>query len=184
MDIVETAQSLNAEKLPDIQNDQIMKVNITTNQQKGPLQQITDNTTTVSNLNFLKTSNKDQIIEKLNEDIPKDTISTSTGTSSNNSQQGMNSKIFIKKSFAGKTKEWAGNMWNSLKKIKLKNMFPKAEFKEFRNANGDLVKIPVKKLPLKKKNNLNEKVKNMISNEKNKDINSYNDAAQGMYIFY
>jgi hypothetical protein len=63
-------------------------------------------------------------------------------------------------------------------------MFPKAEFKEFRNANGDLVKIPVKKLPLKKKNNLNEKVKNMISNEKNKDINSYNDAAQGMYIFY
>jgi hypothetical protein len=104
MDIVETAQSLNAEKLPDIQNDQIMKVNITTNQQKGPLPQITDNTTTISNLNFLKTSNKDQIIEKLNEDIPKDTISTSTGTSSNNSQQGMNSKIFSKKKFCWKNK--------------------------------------------------------------------------------
>ena len=184
MDIIETAQSLNVEKLPNLPNNQIIKANIIPNQQKSPSGQIIDNTTTISNINFLKINNKDQIIEKLNEDIPKDTISTSTGTSSNNSQQGMNSKIFIKKSFAGKTKEWAGNIWNTLKNIKLKNIVPKAEFKEFRNANGDLVKIPVKKLPLKKKNNLNEKVKNMISNEKNKDINSYNDAAQGMYIFY
>ena len=184
MDIIETAQSLNVEKLPNLPNNQIIKANIIPNQQKSPSGQIIDNTTTISNINFLKINNKDQIIEKLNEDIPKDTISTSTGTSSNNSQQGMNSKIFSKKSFAGKTKEWAGNMWNSLKNIKLKNMFPKTEYKEFRNANGDLVKIPVKKIPLKKKNNLNEKVKNMISNEKNKDINSYNDAAQGMYIFY
>ena len=181
MDIIETAQSLNVEKLPNLPNNQIIKANIIPNQQKSPSGQIIDNTTTISNINFLKINNKDQIIEKLNEKISKDTISTSTGTSSNNSQQEINSS---KKSLAGRTKEWAGNIWNSLKNIKLKNIFPKTEYKEFRNANGDLVKIPVKKIPLKKKNNLNEKVKNMISNEKNKDINSYNDAAQGMYIFY
>ena len=30
-------------------------------------------------------------------------------------------------------------------------MFPKAEYHEYRNANGDMVKIPKKKLPLKKR---------------------------------
>ena len=61
-------------------------------------------------------------------------------------------------------------------------MFAKAEFKEFRNVNGDIVRIPVKKIPLKKKKGINENVKNMISKEKNKDINDYNDAATGMYL--
>ena len=78
------------------------------------------------------------------EPIPKDTVSTSTGTDSNNSQKS-------KSNFGGKAKQWAGNIWNSIKKINLKKIFPKAEYQEFRNANGDIVKIPKNKLPLKKK---------------------------------
>ena len=66
----------------------------------------------------------------------------------------------------------------------MKKIFPKQEFKEFRNANGDLVKIPVKKIPLKKKKELNNNTKMIISKEKDKNINNYNYAAEGMFIFY
>ena len=53
-------------------------------------------------------------------------------------------------SFFQKTKKWAGNVWSY---VNIANYFPKAEFKEYRNFNGDWVKIPVKKIPLKKKKN-------------------------------
>ena len=168
METVETAQSLNNAK--NFNNQNIIQKK----QQNGP-EKRDETGTTISNINFLTKFNKEGIIENLNGEIPKDTISTSTGTSSNNSQQ---ENV---KSFSGKTKKWVGNIWNSLKNIKI---FPKKEFKEFRNANGDLVKIPVKKIPLKKKKELNNKTKNIISNEKDKDINNYNEAAKGMYIFY
>ena len=142
-----------------------------------------EKTITDSNIVFLEKNNQEPCPENINniQSFPEDTTSTSTGTDSNNSQQDENSAI-SKKSFAIKTKEWAGNMWNSLKKINFKNMFAKTEFKELRNANGDIVRIPVKKIPLKKKKGINENVKNMISKEKNKDINDYNDAAAGMYL--
>ena len=51
-------------------------------------------------------------------------------------------------SFYQKTKRWAGTVWSY---VNIKNYFPKAEYIEYRNANGDMVKIPKKKLPLKKK---------------------------------
>ena len=53
----------------------------------------TENGTAISTLIFLQTqSNMDPVPENLNvEKIPKDTISTSTGTESNNSQQDSNS---------------------------------------------------------------------------------------------
>ena len=35
--------------------------------------------------------------------------------------------------------------------MNIKKYFPKTEYIEYRNANGDMVKIPKKKLPLKKK---------------------------------
>ena len=142
-----------------------------------------DKIITESNIVFLEKNNQEPSPENINniQFFPQDTASISTGTESNNSQQSENSQS-KKKSFAVKTKEWAGNMWSSLKKINFKNMFAKAEFKEFRNANGDIVRIPVKKIPLKKKKGINENVKNMISKEKNKDINDYNDAATGMYL--
>ena len=168
MEINETAQSLNNANNCNNQN-------IIQKKQQNVPEKKDETGTTISNINFLTKFNKEGIIENLNNEIPKDTISTSTGTSSNNSQQ---ENV---KSFSGKTKKWAGNIWNSLKNIKI---FPKKEFKEFRNANGDLVKIPVKKIPLKKKKELNNKTKSIISNEKDKDINNYNEAAKGMYIFY
>ena len=142
-----------------------------------------ENTITESNIVFYEKNNQEPSPENINniQLFPQDTSSISTGIESNNSQQDENSKI-KKKSFAVKTKEWAGNMWNSLKKINFKNMFAKAEFKEFRNANGDMVRIPVKKIPLKKKKGINENVKNMIAKEQNKDISDYHDAATGMYL--
>ena len=48
-----------------------------------------------------------------------------------------------------KTKKLAGSLWNY---VNIANYFPKTEYKEYRNSNGDWVKIPVKKIPLKKKN--------------------------------
>ena len=175
---METIQSLNNAKDLSTQNNQ----NIIQKKQQNVPEKKDEAGTTISNINFLTKFNKEGIIENLNGEIPKDTISTSTGTSSNNSQQ--ENTNLNKKSFAGKTKKWAGNVWNSLKNIKLKKIFPKQELKEFRNANGDLVKIPVKKIPLKKKKELNNNTKMIISKEKDKDINNYNYAAEGMFIFY
>ena len=51
--------------------------------------------------------------------------------------------------FYKKTKKLAGTLWNY---VNIANYFPKTEYKEYRNCNGDWVKIPVKKIPLKKKN--------------------------------
>ena len=75
-----------------------------------------EKTITDSNIVFLEKNNQEPCPENINniQPFPEDTTSTSTGTDSNNSQQDENSAI-SKKSFAIKTKEWAGNMWNSLK---------------------------------------------------------------------
>ena len=51
--------------------------------------------------------------------------------------------------FYQKTKKLAGTLWNY---VNIANYFPKTKYKEYRNCNGDWVKIPVKKIPLKKKN--------------------------------
>ena len=126
---------------------------------------------------------------KMDEPIPKDTISTSTGTDSNASQKENNSKNSNEKekpkdTLGGKIKKWAGNIWNSIKNINLKNMFSKTEYEEIRNANGDIVKIPKKKLPLKKKKKLTEKQINKINEEQNKVITTYHGAATGLYVIY
>ena len=98
----------------------------------------TENGTAISTLIFLQTqSNMEPVPENLNvEKIPKDTISTSTGTDSNNSQQDSNSNNSNSKggtkpriSFAGRTKRWAGNVWNSIKKINIKKCFLKQNIK-------------------------------------------------------
>ena len=53
-----------------------------------------------------------------------------------------------KESFYQKTKRWAGTVWSY---VNIANYFPKTEYKEYRNCNGDWVKVPIKKIPLKKK---------------------------------
>ena len=147
--------------------------------------------TTMSTLVFLQTKeNNEPIPENLNIDkipqdsIPKDTVSTSTGTDSNNSENNSNKgELKPKRTFAGKTKAWAGNVWSSIKNIKIKNIFPKTEYQEYRNANGDMVKIPKKKIPLKKKKHINDNVLNKISKEQNKlVVSTYDGVASGLYF--
>ena len=46
-----------------------------------------------------------------------------------------------------------------------------------------MVKIPKKKLPLKKKKNLNDNILNQISKEQNKIVvNTYDGVASGLYF--
>ena len=184
MDIVETVQSLNVEQCSNFQPHQIIKTTKFQKHQIKPTQNISENNTTITNINFLPKNLNEQNTNILNMEIPKDTISISTGTNSNNSQQDTISTNSPKKNFVNKTKELAGSMWSSLKSIKFKKMFAKQEFKEYRNANGDLVKIPVHKIALKKKKEMNENVKKMISEEKNKNVYDYYSASRGMYSFY
>ena len=184
MDIVETVQSLNIEKDSNFQSHPIIKTTKLQGNQKTTSQNITENNTTITNLNFLPKNLNEPNPKILNKEIPTDTISTSTGTSSNSSQQDTISINSAKKNFMNKSKEWAGKMWNSLKNIKFKMVFAKQEFKEYRNANGDLVKIPINKIALKKKKEMNENVKKMISEDENKNVNNYYNASRGMFIFY
>ena len=171
-----------------VEQNKINKDSITPVQNKKPNEANTEEGTTISTLVFLQ-ENKDleqNVLEhnlNLEKNIPKDTISTSTETESNNSKKennSTNSKI----TFAGKIKQRAGSIWNSIKKINFKNMFPKAEYIEYRNANGDIVKIPKKKIPLKKKKKINKDVNNKIPEEENKVVNAYNydSAATGYYL--
>ena len=61
-------------------------------------------------------------------------------------------------------------------------MFPKTEYQEYRNANGDMVKIP-KKITFKKKKHLNNNVLNQISKEQNKIVvSTYDGVASGLYF--
>ena len=72
-----------------------------------------------------------------------------TEETSNNSLEGSNKDEKAEtESFYQKTKRWAGTVWNY---VNIKNYFPKTEYIEYRNCNGDIVKIPKKKLPLKNK---------------------------------
>ena len=76
-----------------------------------------------------------------------------------------------KETFLGKTKRWAGTVWS---KMNIKNYFPKQEYIEYKNANGLIMKIPKKKLPLKKKPNIDPTVKkdnNDVRRSSNKMIN-------------
>ena len=166
----------------------INKDSITPVQNKKPNEANTEEGTTISTLVFLE-DNKDleqNVLEhnlNLEKNIPKDTISTSTETESNNSKKENNSTN-TKITFAGKIKQRAGSFWNSIKAFNFKNMLPKAEYIEYKNANGDIVKIPKKKIPLKKKKKKNNDIINKTSQEKNKVINSntYKSAATGYYL--
>ena len=59
--------------------------------------------------------------------------------------------------------------------MNIKNYFPKQEFKEYRNYNGDIVRIPKKKLQLikiKKQDN-EEYIINKVVERDNDRINNY-----------
>ena len=192
MNNVEITQSLNPMIEQNKEPNKIIKENKNIKSPEKPLENATEAGTTVSSLFFLHDkSNLEKLQVNLNnqiqkDTIPKDTISTSTGTESVSSQQdnnSTNSNIIKPKTFAGKTKQWAGNIWTSIKNIKnIKNIFPKTEYEEYRNANGDIVKIPKKKIPLKKKKQINDNVNNRIVQEQNKVVSTYHGVATGLYL--
>ena len=101
--------------------------------------------TMITQVPFMHEIDNKEPINELNRSLEK------TDDSSKNSSKGEEDKKEPNKqneSFYQKTKRWAGNVWSY---VNIANYFPKTEFKEYRNANGDWVKIPVKKIPLKKK---------------------------------
>ena len=101
-------------------------------------------TTTLGFLNNEKEDKKNDPLYNLNKSLEK----TEDSSTNNESQKDDKLSSIFNESFYQKTKRWAGTIWNY---VNVKNYFPKIEYLEYRNANGDMVKIPKKKLPLKKK---------------------------------
>lgn len=64
-------------------------------------------------------------------------------------QQGNNNNA-ARLGFFGKTKQWAGNVWRSMTSINLGQMWAKQEFEECYDSSGNKIKVPKKKIPLKK----------------------------------
>ena len=101
--------------------------------------------TMMTQVPFIKEFDKKEPIFELNKSLEKTDV-----TSNNTSTKEDEAKNQVQKneSFYQKTKRWAGTVWNY---VNIANYFPKTEYKEYRNCNGDWVKIPIKKIPLKKK---------------------------------
>ena len=101
--------------------------------------------TMMTQVPFIKELDKKEPIFELNKSIEKtDVTSNNTSTKEDESK----SQAQKNESFYQKTKRWAGTVWSY---VNIANYFPKTEYKEYRNCNGDWVKIPIKKIPLKKK---------------------------------
>lgn len=133
---------------------------------KKPEKKDINETNTVSTtIGFLNETALNQ--ENLTQINKIDTQSNSSKSTSNSESK---SDKQNKETFMNKTKRWAGNILN---KMNIKNYFPKQEFTEYKNANGIIMKIPKKKLPLKKKknsNNLISKLRNNNEVKENRDI--------------
>ena len=101
--------------------------------------------TMMTQVPFIKELDKKEPIFELNKSLEK-----TDDTSNNSSSKETESKDQVQKNetFYQKTKRWAGTVWSY---VNVANYFPKTEYKEYRNCNGDWVKIPIKKIPLKKK---------------------------------
>lgn len=52
--------------------------------------------------------------------------------------------------FFGRTKNWAGNVWRTMTNFNFGRLWQRPEFEECYDASGNIIKIPKKKLPLKK----------------------------------
>ena len=101
--------------------------------------------TLMTQIQFLDNKRNQGALFELNKSLEK---TDDTSKNSSNIKEDQKEPNQQKETFFQKTKRWAGTAWSY---INIANYFPKEEFKEYRNANGDWVKIPVKKTPLKKK---------------------------------
>ena len=178
MNIKETHHSLNPSNISNPMSNQIKQFHLIPNQLQNKNAPQDDTGTTITNIAFITKGIQNYDIENLNcqKEAPKD------GIKIGNNQKETKPTPTKVKSFVERAKNWVGNKWNSIKKFKIKNLIPKTEYKIFRNANGDLVNIPVKKIPLKKKKEENEIMKNKISYEQNRIVSIYDGVANGMYL--
>ena len=116
------------------------------NFQKQDVKPEDESGTIMTQVGFLKgESEKNGTIFELNKSLEKADDNSKNSSSLKEEPKEVQSQ---NESFLQKTKRWAGNVWSY---INIANYFPKTEYKEYRNTNGDWVKIPVKKIPLKKK---------------------------------
>ena len=127
---------------------------------QNKIQEEKENDIVNSKIEFLNINNE----EKNN---PIYNLNNSSPNIRNNAKEEKNTK----KSLYQKTKKWAGTV---LGYMNIANYFPKTEYIEYRNANGDMVKIPKKKLPLKKK-------KQIVNKNEDKTVEKDNGKAK-MYI--
>ena len=139
--------------MDDIQESELRKINEINNNQKTikadknianndyqkDEKEELDNEIMTTQIELLNKKENDSPINELNkETIKKDNKKEEEKEDSNKKND----------NFYQKTKKLAGNIW---KYVNIANYFPKTEYKEYRNCNGDWVKVPVKKIPLKKK---------------------------------
>ena len=156
---------------------------------KPPENNQEENTVSQTIFTLLKGKNEEnnETLYKLNNSSKK-----TDDTSNNNLQKTSdvknekNSNQITNEGFMQKTKRWAGNVWSY---INIKNYFPKAEYIEYKNANGDIVKIPKKKIPLKKKPETEEDdeqhIVNKMVDREDKKMYSYavDNVPYASYIF-
>ena len=131
------------------------------------------NSTMMSTKVFLKEEEcKDNPLTNLNKSLPEK--DTSNHNLKVNCKDNSTSPTILNESFYQKIKRWAWTFWSY---INIKNYFPKIEYKEYRNINGDMVKIPIKKLPLKNKPkvelNEEEQIVNKLVERNNSEIKYY-----------
>ena len=101
--------------------------------------------TMMTQVPFMNELDKKEPIYELNKSSEK---TDDTSKNSSVKEEDLKNLSQKKESFYQKTKRWAGTVWSY---VNIANYFPKTEFKEYRNCNGDWVKVPIKKIPLKKK---------------------------------
>lgn len=133
-----------------------------------------ENGTVTTTMGFLKEGElQNDPLSNLNKSLPK-TDDTSNNSLTVNSKDDKMSAPTVNESFYQKTKRWAGTAWSY---INIKNYFPKTQYKEYRNINGDIVKVPIKKIPLKKKPKVEltdeQYIVNKIVDKNNNQLNFY-----------
>ena len=139
--------------MDDIQESELRKINEINNNQKTIKAD-----KNIENNNYQKEEKEEldneimttqiELLNKKENDSPINELNKETIKKDNKKEEEKEDSNKKNNNFYQKTKRLAGNIW---KYVNIANYFPKTEYKEYRNCNGDWVKVPVKKIPLKKK---------------------------------
>ena len=139
--------------MDDIQESELRKINEINNNQKTIKAD-----KNIENNNYQKEEKEEldneimttqiELLNKKENDSPINELNKETIKKDNKKEEEKEDSNKKNDNFYQKTKRLAGNIW---KYVNIANYFPKTEYKEYRNCNGDWVKVPVKKIPLKKK---------------------------------